>query len=115
MGSMLKPICACGYESDQIPVGGGMSNFNVFCGFPAICAKCKKVVVLNYLEADHHCPTCHGAVTFYDDPSTHGDGKMTVFDWNLEDGKKLRLSESQNLCPRCGKKTLKFQHWGCWD
>lgn len=86
MGSILKAICKCGFESEDIFAGGGFQNFRTTCNAPAICLKCKKLLVKNYLQKHEKCPDCGENITFYDDPKLqtqkNSSKKLTnIFSW----------------------------------
>lgn len=121
MGSILKASCPCGFASGEFPAGGGMRNFRTFCAAPAICLTCRKFLVVNLLDKEHPCPHCKSAVTVYDDSSVQAEPKGpqqqegAVFSWNLDDRGQFRLPMSKYLCPKCGGKTMTFQHVCCWD
>jgi len=74
MGSVLKASCPCGYSADELVVGGGRANFRTYCGAPALCQACHTIGVVNYLDEQPACPTCKGAVMFYDAPKLRSQG-----------------------------------------
>lgn len=121
MGSILKAICKCGFESEEIFAGGGFQNFRTTCNAPAICLKCGKLLVGNYLEEHEKCPDCGENITFYDDPKLqtqkNSSKKLTnIFYWHLGDEKgDFELPNTRYLCPKCGKMTLVFILIGNWD
>jgi len=122
MGSMLKGSCECGFESEIISAGGGMSNFQEYCGAPAICLNCKEFLVLNYMNNCSKCPSCGYEITFYNDPSTQIPLKESyndledIFKWHVSKEKgDFWLLKTSYLCPKCGKMTLTFELVGLWD
>ena len=50
MGAIIKAICQCGFESNDISVGGGFSSIMNKLTAPAFCNKCKSLVVQNCLS-----------------------------------------------------------------
>ena len=121
MGTIIKAICKCGFESKDILAGGGFSNFQTTCMAPAICLNCRKFLVKNYKEKDENCPTCGKKVVFYNDPSLQIRIKeptkaRVIFSWRIsDDGKDFRLPDTLYLCPECGEMTLTFVEGGFWD
>jgi len=128
MGTMLIAQCDCGFKSNMINAGGGMSNFNEVLNAPAFCKRCKMFLVKNYLEQDPRCPRCKGKIHFYNDPALF-KGDLTkeveyVFHWRSPDNFDLIFPNIDNffclpntdyMCPRCGKMTMKFIDVGFWD
>ena len=98
-----------------------MASFKTLCAAPAYCAGNRALVVLNYLEADPKCgPDPKVRPVFYNDPalqekSPAGREPMSVFSWNTETKGTFELPDVGYLCPRCGKKTLRFSVAGYWD
>jgi hypothetical protein len=45
----MEAICECGFKS-EFNVGGGFSNFRTADMEPAICPKCKKFLITNYMK-----------------------------------------------------------------
>ncbi|MBN1573614.1 MAG: hypothetical protein JW984_10505 [Deltaproteobacteria bacterium] len=120
MGTVFQAKCECGFESEEIFAGGGMLNFTEYCGAPAICLKCRKLFVKNYLKDNPKCSYCKRPVIFYDDPSVHApidssEEDNVIFDWRLEDDNFFELPDTMYLCPKCGKMTMEFISIGCWD
>ncbi len=119
MGTIIKAICKCGFESENIFAGGGFVSFRTTCIAPAVCVHCAKFLVLNYIEKDPECPECGKKVTFYDDPSVQKQrkdpGGKDIFSWNTNSKGVFRLPDTSYLCPKCGKMGLKFTLVGLWD
>jgi hypothetical protein len=118
-GTILKAQCPCGYHLEFM-AGGGMANFQTLCAAPAFCAACKKLEILNYLDADPKCTACAGKPIFYNDPSLQeklppGTKPATVFSWNTDKKGTFVLPDVKYLCPQCGKTTLRFVQNGFWD
>ena len=122
MGSILRGLCKCGFDTGDIYVGAGFVNFMETCNAPAICLHCNEFLVRNYLKKETTvCPGCHGKVTFYDDPSLsaphpHVEGDGCLFTWKLanRDG-HFKLPRADFLCPKCKKTTLVFEDLGSWS
>ena len=117
MGSLLQGRCKCGYEAGPIQGGGGKATYKYFCGAPALCPQCKKLVTVNYLEDTLECPSCNGPVTVYDDPSLQDPDitpSGTVFSWNMTE-KTLVLPMTKYRCPQCGQFGLEFEEIGFFD
>ena len=60
MGDIIKAICECGFESEDIFAGhgGGFPFFQKICMVPAICLDCRKLLVKDYLKKHAKCPDC---------------------------------------------------------
>ena len=57
MGSILRGICKCGFDTDTFFAGGGLHDSETNCFAPAVCRNCKEFLVKNYLKKySHHCP-----------------------------------------------------------
>ena len=119
MGNMLEAACSCGFAKEFL-AGGGMANFQTFCGAPAFCPSCEDFVLLNFLAEDTGCPNCGTPVTFYNDPSLQAPLKAgkkpvgIVFEWNTSKGQFL-LPDTKYRCGKCGKFDLHFKNKGSWD
>lgn len=101
-------------------VGGGMINFQTYCGAPAYCDTCADVVEANYFDDRPVCPKCKESITFYNDPTLRRKknkiSKRTtlVFSWTLR--KTFKLFDTEYRCPKCSRFRLKFSDAGiCWD
>lgn len=110
MGYLLDAYCDCGFKQ-RITLGGGMSNFKVFCGAPAYCKFCKEMVNLNYLDKKHICPKCNQKIVFYNDVSLQRaskDKKSELIEWNTDNGPFI-LPEVLYFCPKCQDFQLRFR------
>jgi hypothetical protein len=117
MGSLLKAHCKCGYES-KMAVGGGMTSFKTYCGFPVYCRSCKTLFQANLYGEEVRCPTCKGSqVAPYDDESMCEKSGKRVFSWSAAEklGRKLILTDGNYLCPECSNFSMHFESIGCWD
>ena len=122
MGNIIKAVCECGFESGDIFAGGGFLNFQTIFSAPTICLNCNRFLVKNYMKKYSKCPICRKKVTFYNDPSVQIQinesykKSYDVFSCYVSDEKgEFRLPDTRYLCPKCGKMTLKFVSFGCWD
>ena len=113
MGSALNAKCPCGFSSEDLAVGGGMMNFQTYCGAPALCEACADMLVVNYLDDQPACPMCKGAIMFYNAPRLRrklrrgSPGTPLIFSWTLEKG-SFKLPDTEYRCPRCGKVKMRF-------
>jgi hypothetical protein len=125
MGSMLISQCKCGYESDELYVGGGfmVMDFNEKCLTPCYCDQCELVMSINILTKEgkkgyYRCTKCKKRVKYYgevgEDTFEHQD--HYIFDWGIREmGKRYFLKEQSYYCPKCKKEDMKFDTTGCWD
>lgn len=122
MGTILRGVCICGFDTGEIFAGGGFLTSSDMCNAPALCPACSEFLVRNYLKKDTTvCPGCHGRVTFYDDPSLYAtpravEGDGFLFTWKLanKDG-YFRLPRTGFYCPKCKNMTLLFADKGTWS
>jgi DNA-directed RNA polymerase subunit M/transcription elongation factor TFIIS len=124
MGSIIKAVCGCGFESENIFAGGGFMNFMTNLTAPALCQKCQSFLVSNYLDKGSKCSKCGGTLLFYNDPSLQivnandasSEHEQDVFSWRHPDkGREFRLIDTLYLCPKCKEMKMKFIGVGCWD
>jgi len=118
MGSVFCANCTCGYESEDLFLGGGMMNFHEVCNAPALCESCEEIILLNYLApAPYRCSKCKREALFYDTPSLKGEllAKLPVFAWQVLGDKTFTLSDAYYACPKCKQKNLRFYDVGSWD
>lgn len=120
MGIILLASCKCGFKQ-QFLAGGGMANFQTFCGVPGVCGTCNKFILQNYLGEDKSCQDCGTSITFYNDPSLQvslpAKGSKPggiIFEWNTPAG-SFTLPDTRYFCPNCGKFNLTFKNAGNWD
>ncbi len=108
MGSILKAICPCGFEKEDIYYGGGMMNFTTHCGVPAINQKTGQFLTENYFNKDK----LPEEIVFYDDPKMY-IGKLEQYrgiHWG-----DVYLKHKDNLCPVCRSYSLSFTETGLFD
>lgn len=121
MGGIINAKCKCGFESGGIFAGGGMRNFARVCNVPALCENCRDLVVVNYIRKDLKCPKCRKRVVVYNDPILQQArkkvaGESDIFSWFIDKLKcSFVLPDVYYLCPKCGKKRMRFIDIGCWD
>jgi len=108
MGSILKAICPCGFEKEDILYGGGMMDFTTNSSVPALNRKTGDFLTENYFNKDK----LPAEVVFYDDPQMYGD-KLEVF--NAIHWENVYLSPRSNLCPKCGDFAMEFMETGLFD
>ena len=48
MGVILQGQCECGFETENLFIGGGMLDFTSICYLPAVCLNCNIFLVKNY-------------------------------------------------------------------
>jgi len=118
MGSIFEAMCYCGFQSGNLPLGGGFRDFETNCSIPALCEKCGHFGLYNYIEKSPVCTECGNEVTFYTSPHLQGDhryGDGELFSWNIDDDTTVFLPLTDYLCPKCGKMNMFFEHIGMWD
>lgn len=122
MGQILEATCTCSFQARGLFVGGGMRNFETYCGAPALCCDCGVIHILNYLDRPHVCPHCGNAVVFYNDPrlfslpATKTEDRPAVFSWHVPgEAEPFVLLDVDYLCPTCREMHLRFTLTGFWD
>lgn len=119
MGSIISAHCDCGFNRDEMGLGGGMMDFTTNCSFPYYCEDCNMLFEGNALSEKVTCPTCHKEHVYsYDTKKACGSiGEGIVFDWNVKSqiGRTLVLTDGKYICPNCHKFNLRFFQSGFWD
>ena len=123
MGSMLQSQCKCGFESDELYVGGGMMDYGGKCGIPCYCDKCKLVTTINILTIEgekgyYRCPKCRKRIGCYgkiEEETFENDDVNYIFDWRINIEKRYFLQNKLYYCPKCKKEEMNFYSTGCWD
>ncbi len=117
MGSILRGICKCGFDTDTFFAGGGFHDSETKCSAPAVCRNCKEFLVKNYLKKYSKCPVCRKKVTFYNSPSLQIESSQTgsnncniVFSWD-----DFCLPGTLYWCPKCKEMRMKFIFAGRFD
>ena len=112
MGSIVETSCPCGFSMENLFVGGGMGNYDVFNGVVALCLECNEIAVANYMEEKPTCSTCGGTLAFYLTPTPAakeaGKSPQECSSWPDTDMHGC-------LCPSCGRMAMEFRAAGCWD
>lgn len=96
MGEHLLATCECGFKKN-VTMGASMIDYeeNNKDYAPAYCHQCKLMFTRNLNAKYVRCSKCRKKLIFYHEPSMH-------------QGDKSEFSYTMNLCPKCGKFTLKF-------
>jgi Zn finger protein HypA/HybF involved in hydrogenase expression len=96
-----------------------MLNFTTYCGMPALCPSCQRVVVANVLQPSPRCPHCGGAIHFYAETELHGPVSADaneVFSWRIDgEPHAVSLPDTTYLCPRCRRMHMHLEDVGNWD
>jgi hypothetical protein len=58
MGSILKANCSCGFNSEELFLGGGRLTFETRCMFPCYCGACESLSTSNMFELEVVCADC---------------------------------------------------------
>ena len=114
MGTMVEAVCACGYSSGVMALGGGRSNHLTHCGFPCYCSACKSLFKADMYADEVACPNCDTSTVLpYDDPSLAPTGDVVdeIFSWNtaVKLGRELILHDGKYFCARCDSFSLRFE------
>jgi len=117
-GILVNARCPCGYHREHLPIFGGRANFRTTCRFPALCRATRELVLVNILDPLGRVAGCpDGQARRYDDPSlAPTDPGAPVAVWNLPGRReRVTLFSGGYVCPRCGRRTLRFTPAGFWD
>ncbi len=120
MGSTVDAKCICGFQNDNLRIGGGMMNSQSVCHFPVYCKICQSLVTANLLSKTPECSKCKSIeVLAYDNQTLRKQtGKNVVASWNAGGklGRKLILTDGKYFCPSCQKFSLIFSEGNIlWD
>ncbi len=87
------------------------------CFAPALCEKCKKIIILNYAQMPVICPDCGGNAIFYNESSLQKPNKAAgpAISWGMDIEGDFKLPQAEYKCPSCGQMSLQFKHEGFWD
>ena len=111
MGSIVKAICECGFETEEMYLGGGMSNHTTMNIFPHYCKDCKSLFQANMYDDTIVCINCKSSNTvLYDNAYVVKNLDEVSFNWGT-----LKLSKKNSLCPQCDNFSLEFISVGMWD
>jgi hypothetical protein len=130
MGGLIKAICECGFESDDLPIGSGMMDYKEgVCGVPNYCDNCKIIGVAiikdqiskssSNAETENKitCRQCGREAHYYGEIVK---GKIeykadNIADWPVTNDKVWVLKNKFYYCPKCQKNRIKFYFSGYWD
>jgi ribosomal protein L37AE/L43A len=124
MGVILQGQCECGFETENLFIGGGMRDMlnmlkmrNITRYLPAVCLNCNIFLVKNYNKKFSKCPKCRKKVFFYGDPQLENElqGGGPLPEWNMPEDYNFILSGTEYYCPQCREIKMKFIDVGCWD
>lgn len=102
MGHLLKTVCQCGYESNELPIGAGFSSLETGLVYTvAYCDHCENVQSVALEDEPPACEACHQQLALYED----GIGKLSP-------GYKRNKGWH---CPICKTDSLHFEWIGLWD
>jgi len=117
MGSIISARCNCGYENNEMFLGGGRIAFTTTCNFPFYCEECKILFETNLLKKKRECPECSNKnIIAYDEEKACKYEGNIIFSWNIEGiDRELKLTDGKYICPSCGKFSLSFFNIGFCD
>ena len=116
MGNMVKPICKCEHEFEDLFMGTGMrllgeKNRDYV---PSPCFHCKTVVETNLYNKRYQCPKCKRKVEPYVElKKVEVEEYFKSFGLNHE--YEYELEDKKYKCPNCNEVELKFEWVGMWD
>ena len=58
MGYLLRAECSCGYQHENIYMGGGIKNHEFSCEAPFYCEHCSKIKLRNLIKKRPKCQKC---------------------------------------------------------
>jgi hypothetical protein len=124
MGQILTASCVCGFAR-QILIGRGLEDTGRY-PLPALCEACHELVIADFNNPV--CPACGQRPVFYGEmdhkyvgfePYTGKKAVLKKTAYRRTGHSDLILAEpnAANIywCPKCGKKTLKFNYDGFWN
>lgn len=119
MGQIYNAECSCGFVAQELYIGFGMINTQVFA-VPAACPQCQSLSLESLRNGKRTCRQCKGPLYYL-----HRKGNFTPayvldrfkvpFPWDLE---KEHMEPPENIryrCPKCGKIEMKLVFEGYWD
>jgi hypothetical protein len=112
MGTIVRAICKCGLESEDIYQGIGFAfqTEEEFCE-AAYCDNCGIIAGKDGRKLTPKCPKCRKNMTFYNDVLNKG---RTTSNFELACSNYLEKRKYWH-CPSCKKRTLIFETRGLWD
>ena len=129
MGRLLKAVCKCGFESNELCLGSGMSAEVVHCQVPYYCDICKIISFTDITEQISNgsakigdkkiirCRHCGKEVQYYGEIVTEkfDQKEDSLFGWPVNKEMMYFLKNKLYRCPVCKKNNLKFNKIGWWD
>ena len=114
MGAIVDAECECGYQAPGLQLGCGFEGPAL--RFPCLCARCRKVVVVDLLVSAA-CPKCGTQTVPVDDAQPPVDAGAELFSSSQADqaGRRHTLYYGRYSCPKCGRQQLRFMEVGLWD
>ncbi|MGQ4875873.1 MAG: hypothetical protein ACP6IY_17545 [Promethearchaeia archaeon] len=116
MGLIILATCKCGFKKEfQADRDKIVKKWT--CLAPALCKKCKKMIIVNYAEKSAKCPECGEFLIFYNNPSLQkksSKGKDAL-SWGMDIKKNFILPKTSYYCPNCEEMNLHFKKIGHWD
>jgi predicted Zn-ribbon and HTH transcriptional regulator len=112
MGDLIKPICSCGYESEQMKQGIGFKYIETGVFYePAFCDNCGIVEERDASEKSLKCVRCKGRMPYYKTLiKARAKDRYSGFPNTDYINKRLYWH-----CPKCKEQSLQFLHEGMWD
>lgn len=115
MGLIYCAACPCGFQKEDLFLGGGMRGPPEQTLWPAFCSECSDLVLIDLAHPEQPCPNCGAPAPLrYDDPALigarHEKNSMTSFTWGDEE-----LPSASFQCPKCREHRMKFFMAGAWD
>lgn len=107
MGYLLRAVCQCGYQSNELAEGAGFASMRTGLVFTmAYCDDCESVQSAAVADEPPACETCHKQLAYYED----GLNKLSP------PHKSGKTVEAQSWhCPVCKSNSLHFEWIGLWD
>ncbi len=125
MGEIMKASCSeCGYEQDDLFIGGGMMDHLTNDSCPHYCESCKIMFVANLKDEKKisflpkwsfnmkkaACPECgtEDIIPYCDERICKKGEEQTITS-------NCRIRDRKCLCPSCGNFSLVFDSYALWD
>lgn len=96
MGTMFEARCPCGYTSDSLLEGCGISGPDG-CRDLARCESCREIVSIRSSALARGCPSCRSEVEV------------------IAIEEESPAEPARSSCPRCAQETLALISVGEWD
>ncbi len=114
MGSILTAKCGnCGYNSCDLYYGGGMTNFDIYCGYPVVNYDKDEIEMENIFEKEKILID-NNKLLFYDSGSLIN--KEAIVEGNIHQwGDEYIHCGKVYFCPKCKEYKLEFIAMGYWD